>query len=76
MALVSFQGQCDNSKSVPAEKTCKITLTRADIEDLMNIVEPASPAPARRQLALNYSRLAAAAAAAEDLQLSQRSRGY
>lgn len=71
IGLVSFQVQCDNSKNVPAEKTCKITLTRADIEDLMSTVEAASPAPARRQLALNYARLAAAAAAAEDLQLNQ-----
>jgi len=71
MALVSFQGQCDPSQGAPAENTCKITLTRAYIDDLMNILEPAAPAAARRQLALNYSRLAAAAAAAEDSQLSK-----
>jgi hypothetical protein len=71
IALVSFQGQCDNSKNAPAEKTCKITLTRADIEDLMSTLEAASPAAARRQLALNYARLAAAAAAAEDLELNK-----
>jgi len=71
VGLVSFQGQCDNSKSVPAEKTCKITLTRADIEDLMSTLEAASPAAVRRQAALNYARLAAAAAAAEDLELNK-----
>ena len=71
IALVSFQGQCDPSQSTPAEKTCKITLTRADIDDLINALEPVAPAAARRQLALNYSRLAAAAAAAEDSQLSK-----
>jgi hypothetical protein len=71
MALVSFQGQCAPSQSAAAEKTCKITLTRADIDDLMNILEPSAPIPVRRQLALNYSRLAAAAAAAEDSQLSK-----
>jgi hypothetical protein len=71
MALVSFQGQCAPSQSAAAEKTCKITLTRADIDDLMNVLEPAAPIPVRRQLALNYSRLAAAAAAAEDSQLSK-----
>jgi hypothetical protein len=71
ITLVSFQGQCDHSQNVPAEKTCKVTLTRADIEDLMSALGAASPAPARRQLALNYARLAAAAAAAEDLQLNE-----
>lgn len=71
MVLVSFQGQCDPSQNAAADKTCKITLTRAEVEDLMNVLEPAAPVPVRRQLALNYSRLAAAAAAAEDSQLSK-----
>src|SRR3984893_4726158 len=71
MALVSFQGQCDPSQGAPAEKTCKITLTRDYIDDLMNILEPAAPAAARRQLALNYSRLAARAAASDYWQLRQ-----
>lgn len=71
MALVSFQGQCAPSQSAAAGKTCKITLTRADIDDSLNVLEPAAPIPVRRQLALNYSRLAAAAAAAEDSQLSK-----
>lgn len=71
MALVSFQGQCDPSQNTTPGKTCKLTLTRADIDDLMNVLEPSAPASVRRQLALNYSRLAAAAAAAEDSQLSK-----
>jgi PPIC-type PPIASE domain len=71
IALVTFRGPCDRSQNAPAANSCIITLTRADIDDLMNVLEPAAPAPVRRQLALSYSRLAAAAAASEDSQLSK-----
>lgn len=69
--MVTFQGPCDHPQKTPGAKGCKITLTRADIDALINALEPTSASPVRRKLALDYSRLAAAAAAAEGLHLEK-----
>lgn len=72
LPVATFVGPCESSDKTPrATKGCKITLTRTDIDALINTLAPTSPSAVRRQLGLNYSRLAAASAVSESLHLDK-----
>lgn len=55
-AVITIQGLCDNP---PADKTkasdCKMVITRAEFEKLVDALSPNMAPPARRQLATRYA---------------------
>jgi hypothetical protein len=64
-SVLTYLGPCDPAQKNVAGKGCKVTLTRAEIDTLINTLEPTSSSSNRRQLAINYARLSAAAGAAQ-----------
>jgi len=69
--VLTFLGPCDRPQKTAAAKGCKTVLTWSEIDTLLNALEPDSPPASRRQLAINYTRLAAAAGAAERQRLEK-----
>jgi hypothetical protein len=69
--VLTFLGPCERPQKIVAAKGCKTVLTWAEIDTLLNALEPDSAPASRRQLAVNYSRLAAAAGAAERQRLEK-----
>jgi hypothetical protein len=63
-SVLTYLGPCEPPQK-SAGKGCQVTLTRAEIDTLINTLEPTSSSSSRRQLAINYARLAAAAGAAQ-----------
>jgi hypothetical protein len=62
--VVILDGPCKQPRNGVQQSTCKSVVTRAEVDSVVDVLEPnASPAD-RRQLAINYARLAAASAAA------------
>ena len=62
--VVTLEGVCDRTQ-VSKTKDCKTVLTRAQIESVLDVIEPGSSEEDRRQFALNYARLLAASAVAQ-----------
>jgi PPIC-type PPIASE domain len=62
--VVSLRGVCEDGAKAE-RKSCNTVITRADVDVLISLIEPNASAAARRQFAINYSRLAAAAGEAQ-----------
>ena len=69
--VVTVNGVCDQAPKGGGGKGCKTEVTRAQIEAVINALEPTASATVRRQLAINYARLVAAAAEAEKQHLDK-----
>jgi hypothetical protein len=69
--VLTFIGPCDRPRKNAAAEGCKTVLTWAEIDTLLNALEPNASPAGRRQLAINYSRLAAAAGVAERQRLEK-----
>ena len=63
--VLTLEGPCDQPRKSARQSNCKSVVTRAEIDSVINILEPNASAAARRQLAINYARLFAASAAAK-----------
>jgi len=63
--VLIVDGPCIDPKMNNASKNCKAVVTTADIDAVANVLNPDNSAMARRQIAVNYARLFAAASAAE-----------
>jgi hypothetical protein len=63
--VLSLRGVCEDGAKPEAKAGCHTVITRADVDALISLIEPNASAAARRQFAINYSRLAAAAAEAQ-----------
>jgi hypothetical protein len=64
-AVLAMDGVCDTSQTAKAARGCRVVVTKAEMEDLLRVVQPnASPAE-HHQFEINYVRLAAAAGEAQ-----------
>ena len=59
--VVTVAGVCDPSQKSKGTRGCKTVVTRAEVDALVGALEPNALPAARRQFAINYSRLVAAA---------------
>jgi len=69
--VVTVKGVCEQAPKGDGGKGCKTEVTRAQIETVINVLEPTASPTARRQLAINYARLFAAAGEAEKQHLEK-----
>jgi hypothetical protein len=63
--VLTFEGPCEQLRKGARKSTCKSVVTRAEIDSVINLVEPNASPAARRQFAVNYARLVAASEAAK-----------
>jgi len=63
--VLTLEGPCDQPRKGARKSACKSVVTRAEIDSVINLVEPNASPAARRQLAINYARLVAASTAAK-----------
>jgi len=63
--VVSIERPCDQPRKGTRQSGCKSVVTRAEIDSLLDVLEPNATPEARRQLALDYARLVAASEAAK-----------
>jgi hypothetical protein len=64
-AVLAMNGVCDTSQTAKGASGCRTVVTKAEMEDLLRVVQPnASPAE-QHQFEINYLRLAAAAGEAQ-----------
>lgn len=63
--VLTVDGPCTGSETKSASKNCKAVVTAADIDAVANVLNADNSAMARRQFAVNYTRLFAAANAAQ-----------
>ena len=63
--VVALAGVCEPSQKTKGARGCKTVVTRAEVDDLIGVLEPSASPAARRQFAINYGRLVAAAGEAE-----------
>jgi len=63
--VVTVDGVCSHPEKVGPANSCKTVITRAQMDSLIDALEPNAPALARRQFAINYVRLLAASGVAE-----------
>jgi len=63
--VVTVEGVCSQSRKVGTADSCTTVITRAQMDSLIDALEPNAPAIARRQFAINYVRLLTAAGVAE-----------
>jgi hypothetical protein len=63
--VVTVDGVCSQPEKGGAAGSCKTVITRAEMDSLIDTLEPSAPAMARRQFAINYVRLLAASGVAE-----------
>jgi hypothetical protein len=68
--IVTVEGVCDRSQ-ISKTKECKTVITRAQMESMMDMLVPGASQAARRQFAINYARLLAASAVAEQKHLEK-----
>lgn len=68
-AVVTLEGVCDRSQKNASVKDCKTVVTRAQMDALINVLQPDASPMARRQFAINYARLIAASDIAEQRHL-------
>src|ERR1700693_2183621 len=62
--VVTLEGVCDRPQKGAGANGCKTVVTRAEMNALINVLEPNASPVARRQFAINYARLIAASGAA------------
>jgi hypothetical protein len=67
--VVTLDGVCDRPQRAGATGECKTVITRAQMDSLINTLEPDAPATASRQFSINYARLLAASDIAEQRHL-------
>ncbi len=67
--VVTLDGVCDRPHRTAATSDCKTVITRAQIDSLINTLEPDAPSTANRQFSINYARLLAASDLAEQRHL-------
>jgi hypothetical protein len=70
-AVVTLKGVCPGAAKGTAGKDCKAEVTRAEIDAVINTLEPKASSASRRQLAINYAKLVAAAGEAEKQHLEK-----
>jgi hypothetical protein len=63
--VVTLDGVCDRPRKGGTGASCKTVMTRAQMDSMINTLEPNAPPMSRRQLAINYARLLAASGVAE-----------
>jgi hypothetical protein len=63
--VLTVQGVCEPAPKGAEGKDCKTEVKRTEIDAVINTLEPRATSAARRQLAINYARLVAAAGEAE-----------
>jgi hypothetical protein len=63
--VLTLEGPCGPTRKGARQSECKSVVTRAEIEIVLNVVEPNATPAARRQFAINYARLVAASEAAK-----------
>jgi parvulin-like peptidyl-prolyl isomerase len=62
--VVTLDGPCEQPRKGAPQTNCKSVVTRAEVDTLIDLLEPNASPAARRQLAVNYARLVAASVAA------------
>jgi hypothetical protein len=62
--VVTLDGPCEQPQKGARRSDCKNVVTRAEMDSLLNLLEPNASPTMRRQFAINYARLVAASAAA------------
>jgi len=67
--VVTLDGVCDRPHRTAATSDCKTVITRAQMDSLINTLEPDAPSTANRQFSINYARLLAASDLAEQRHL-------
>jgi hypothetical protein len=67
--VVTLEGVCDRSQKNASVKDCKTVITRAQMDALINVLQPDASPMARRQFAITYARLIAASDIAEQRHL-------
>jgi len=66
---VTLDGVCDRAQKAAATSGCKTVITRAQMDSLIDMLEPDAPSTANRQFSINYARLLAASDLAEQRHL-------
>jgi len=69
-SVVTVEGACDRSQASKT-KECKTVITRAQIEDMINLLTPGASQAVRRQFVINYARVLAASEVAQDKHLEK-----
>jgi len=69
--VVTLEGVCDRLQKGAGANGCKTVVTRAEMNALLNVLEPNASPVARRQLAINYARLLAASGVARRRRLEK-----
>jgi PPIC-type PPIASE domain len=67
--VLTLDGVCDRPHKVSPASDCKTVITRAEMDSLINTLEPDAPSTANRQFSINYARLLAASDLAEQRHL-------
>jgi hypothetical protein len=64
-SVLTLEGPCEQTqKGAVLQSACKNVVTRADIDSLLDLLEPTASPAMRRQFAINYARLVAVSAVA------------
>ena len=63
--VVTLEGPCDQPRKGARQSDCKSEVTRAEIDSLLDLIEPSASPAVRRQFAINYGKLFAASMAAK-----------
>lgn len=69
-SVVTIDGVCDRSQTSKT-KDCKTVITRAEMEGIIDVFLPGTSQALRRQFAINYARLIAATAVAQQKHLEK-----
>ncbi len=69
--VVTVSGVCERAPNGGGAKSCKTQVTRAEMDTVLNALAPNASPAVRRQLAIDYAKLLAAAGAAEKLHLDK-----
>jgi len=62
--VVTLEGPCETPRKGARQTNCKDVVTRAEVDSLIDLLEPNASPAARRQFAITYARLVAASMAA------------
>ena len=64
-AVLAMNGVCDTSQKAKGATGCRILITKAEMEDLLRVVQPNASPTEQHQFEINYLKLAAAAGEAQ-----------
>jgi hypothetical protein len=64
-AVLAVNGVCDTSQTGKGASGCRIVITKAEMEDLLRVVQPNASPVEQHQFEINYVRLVAAAGEAQ-----------